>query len=65
MQESETLMEECYLKAIEKAVKQCSVKLAAITCIEAAEHFLQINNFLRAYCYFLKGKDTRRFPIIY
>lgn len=55
MQESEALMEECYTKVIEKAVKQGSVKLAAVTCIEVAECFLKLNNYLRAYHYFLKG----------
>lgn len=48
-------MEECYLKAIEKYVKQNFLKMAGLTCLEAAESFLKIKNFERSYQYFIKG----------
>lgn len=48
-------MEECYLKAIEKYVKQNFLKLAGLTCLEAAESFLKFENFERSYHYLIKG----------
>uniref|UniRef100_A0A915ENL0 Phosphatidylinositol-glycan biosynthesis class X protein n=1 Tax=Ditylenchus dipsaci TaxID=166011 RepID=A0A915ENL0_9BILA len=55
IQETEFLMEECFLKVIEKLIKQGSVRLAGLTCVEAADLFSKFHGWERAYQYLIKG----------
>lgn len=55
MQENEMLMEDCFLKAIERLTGLGFKKLAAFTLLEVAEIFQNLKNYERAYYYYLKG----------
>ncbi|KAI1730614.1 hypothetical protein Ddc_03321 [Ditylenchus destructor] len=55
IQEWDCLMEECYLKIIEKHIKLGCLKLAGLTCMEVANRFLQFRYYERVYHYFVKA----------